>query len=270
MDLDRYLARIGFKDAPAIDYATLIGVTRAHILNTTFENLDVQLGRRLTTDPKHAYEKIVERGRGGWCYEMNGLLGWALEHIGFHVTRIAGTVGEEHAGAGPFPGNHLCLLVTFEEEQFLVDVGFGGSLLEPLPLRPHRRHDSPYSVELESSGINAWRFRESAHDAQTHFDFELEPASEAKLELTSARLQTDGGSPFVKNLVAQRRFSDHHLILRGRVVSEISNGGIRRRTLSSADELVMALREGFHLDVPKASELWSKVVARHAGIFGNV
>ena len=32
----------------------------------------------------------------------------------------------------------------------------------------------------------------------------------------------------------------------------------------------MALREGFHLDVPKASELWSKVVARHAGIFGNV
>jgi N-hydroxyarylamine O-acetyltransferase len=31
-------------------------------------------------------------------------------------------------------GNHLCLLVCLDQP-YLVDVGFGGSLAEPLPLR---------------------------------------------------------------------------------------------------------------------------------------
>lgn len=268
MDLDRYLTRIGFAGEPTLSYDTLIGLARAQVRATTFENLDVQLGRRTTLDPKHAYEKIVERGRGGWCYELNGLLGWALSEIGFRVTRIAATVERTAVGAGEFPHDHLCLLVTFEEEQFLVDAGFGGSLLEPMPLRPHRRHDIPYAVELHHTGVNTWRFCEHLEDRTSHFDFELTPADDALLAITNAKLQTDEDSPFVRNLVVQRRFEDHHLILRGRVVSEVRAGQLRKRTLASPDELLMALREGFQLDVPKAAELWPKIVARHAGLFG--
>ena len=51
-----------------------------------FENIDIQLGRSLTISVEDAFEKIVERGRGGWCYEQNGLFGWALSEIGFDVT----------------------------------------------------------------------------------------------------------------------------------------------------------------------------------------
>ncbi len=269
MELNRYLERIRFAGEPTRSYDTLMGLPRAQLLATTFENIDVQLGRRTTLDPKHAYEKIVERGRGGWCYELNGLLAWALEEIGFQVTRLSATVDREGVGAGQFPGDHLCILVTFEEEQFLVDAGFGGSLLEPMPLRPHRRHDIPYAVELQGTGINAWRFAEHLDDRTSHFDFELKAADDAALAITNAKLQSEPDSPFVRNLVVQKRFEDHHLILRGRVVSEVRAGQIRKRTLASADELLMALREGFQLDVPKAAELWPKIVARHAGIFGN-
>ncbi|MEX2205512.1 MAG: arylamine N-acetyltransferase [Myxococcota bacterium] len=35
------------------------------------------------------YEKRVERRRGDWCFEMCGLLAWALDEIGFPVTRMA-------------------------------------------------------------------------------------------------------------------------------------------------------------------------------------
>ena len=93
MDLQLYLDRIGFAGASRPDLATLRAIHRGHSLSISYENLDVQLGRPLTTSPAEAFEKIVRRGRGGWCYEMNGLLAAVLEEIGFKVTRLAGGVG---------------------------------------------------------------------------------------------------------------------------------------------------------------------------------
>ena len=50
----------------------------------------MQLGRPLTIERPQIFEKIVRNKRGGWCYEMNGLFGWALAELGFRVTRSAG------------------------------------------------------------------------------------------------------------------------------------------------------------------------------------
>src|SRR5687767_1260505 len=92
MDIQAYFDRVGFTGVARPDLATLKVLHRAHALAISYENLDVQLGRPVTTDPAAAFEKIVRRGRGGWCYEMNGLLGAALDEIGFEVTRLAGAV----------------------------------------------------------------------------------------------------------------------------------------------------------------------------------
>src|SRR4029078_11594867 len=82
------------------DLATLRAVHRQHLERIPYENLDVQFGRRLSIEIETIFEKIVSRGRGGWCYEMNGLLGWALEEIGFKVTRMAGGVMRATLGDG--------------------------------------------------------------------------------------------------------------------------------------------------------------------------
>src|SRR5262245_33175107 len=110
MNIDAYLGRIGLTERPAATLAGLRAVHRAHLLSIPYENVDVQFGRRLTIDPAAAYAKIVERGRGGWCYEMNGLLGWALGEFGFRVTRATGAVMREVRGDAVV-GNHLVLRV---------------------------------------------------------------------------------------------------------------------------------------------------------------
>jgi N-hydroxyarylamine O-acetyltransferase len=89
MHLLSYLERVGFRHTPRVDITTLQDLLRAHVCSVPFENLDVQLGRPLTTDVDDAYRKIVIDRRGGWCYEQNGLFGWALQQIGFEVTRVA-------------------------------------------------------------------------------------------------------------------------------------------------------------------------------------
>ena len=51
------------------------------------------------------------------------------------------------------------------------------------------------------------------------FDFRVAPADEALLARKCQFLQTDPASPFIQNLVVQRRTADKHLSLRGRVLS---------------------------------------------------
>ena len=67
MELQPYLERIGFDREPRANLGTLRAILRAHVCSVPFENLDVQLGRPVTTAVEHAYDKIVMARRGGWC-----------------------------------------------------------------------------------------------------------------------------------------------------------------------------------------------------------
>ncbi|MGC2030168.1 MAG: arylamine N-acetyltransferase [Steroidobacteraceae bacterium] len=269
MELSAYLHRIQFDGSVLPDLATLRAIHRAHQYAIPFENLDVLLRRPVVLDPEPNYCKIVCRRRGGWCYEMNGVMGWALKQVGFEVMRMSAGVMRERAGDAQL-GNHLCLLVCLDQP-YLVDVGFGGSLTEPLPLRATEREDRPYRVGLRELGDGYWRFAEIAHgdgDAFS-FDFRAAPADEGLLARKCQFLQTDPASPFTQNLVVQRRTAHTHLSLRGRVLTAIHATRVDKKLLNSADEFVATLRDSFDLDVPEAATLWPSICARHEALFAG-
>ncbi len=269
MELSAYLHRIRFDGSVRPDLATLRAIHRAHQYAIPFENLDVQLHRPVVLDPEANYNKIVRQRRGGWCYELNGVMGRALEQIGFDVMRMSAGVMRVRAGGAQL-GNHLCLLVCLDQ-RYLVDVGFGGSLVEPLPLRVSEREDRPYRLRLSELDDGHWRFAEVAHgdgDAFS-FDFRVAPADEALLARKCHFLQTDPASPFIQNLVVQRRTADTHLSLRGRVLQAIHATHVDKKLLNSAGELVATLRDSFELDTPEAASLWPSICARHEALFAG-
>lgn len=265
MKLAAYLDRIGLSGAVRPDLETLKRVHLAHQITVPFENLDVQLRRPVSLDPLASLEKIVGRRRGGWCYEMNGVMGWALEQMGFNVQRISAGVMRETLGDAPL-GNHLCLLVTLDVPH-LVDVGFGGSLAEPMPLRIHQRQDHPYQVALVETADGYWRFSEAAHGDPVSFDFKTAPADEALFGRVSKDLWSNPSSSFVQNLVVQRRSIDTHTTLRGRVLTRMDSAHKKKRMLHSAEEFTTVLREQFALDLPEAVSLWPGICARHDALF---
>ncbi len=108
MDIDAYLRRIGLDERPPANLSGLKALHAAHLRAIPYENLDVQFGRPVTIERPAIFEKIVGRHRGGWCYEMNGLFGWALDALGFKVTRATGAVMREMFG-DPTLRNHLVL-----------------------------------------------------------------------------------------------------------------------------------------------------------------
>lgn len=263
--LDAYLERIGFEGDARVDLATLTALHRAHLEAIPFENLAVQLGQPTATTDAGIFDKLVMRRRGGWCYEMNGLMGWALEQLGFDVTRVAAGVQREQVGEGQL-GNHLCLLVRLPRP-YLVDVGFGGTQRDPLPLEVGQRWDAPFHVGLSQTRDDYWRFEERARDATFTFDFRAARADEGLLARQCAQLATDPSSPFVQNLVVSIRRAARHLTLRGRVLTTTHAEGVEKVTLATPGALAATLRDTFGLDVPESAELWPAISARHDALF---
>lgn len=266
MEFSAYFDRIGYSGPTTPDLATMEALMRAHIAAVPFENLDVQLGNPVTTALPAIFAKLVGRRRGGWCYENNGLFGWALGEMGFAVRRIsAGVMRVAHGDTAL--GNHLALIVTIDGREWLADVGFGGTLAAPIPLASGTHLQPPFAVGLAEAG-GYWRFEEryGGEDAFS-FDFLAGAADEALLARQCEALQSAPDSIFVQNLVVQQRQGETHLTLRGRVLMERGPKGEGKRMLSSADEFVAALRDRFGLDLPEAAGLWDKVCARHAELF---
>ena len=83
MQLAAYLDRIGYSGSTLPSRDTLFAVHRAQAYSIPYEGLDMQLGRPVDLDPVRTFDKLVLQRRGGWCYETNGLLGWALGEMGF-------------------------------------------------------------------------------------------------------------------------------------------------------------------------------------------
>jgi N-hydroxyarylamine O-acetyltransferase len=267
MDLQAYLERIGFTGQARPDAATLRALHRAHLLAIPYDSLDVQLRRPVSLDPEAAFDKIVTRRRGGWCYEMNGLFGAVLQEIGFKVTRMAGAAKREVRGDF-MKGSHLVLLVEMEDEAgpWIADVGFGDGAIEPFPLVVGPMSFEGYDFRLETLDERWWRFHNHELGGAKSFDFIVEPADPAVLQEKCDWLHGAPESPFRQYVICQRFRGDEILQLIGRRLRRVRPGAKDDRLIESAEDFVAMLRDDFTLDLPEAAALWPDIVARHEQI----
>lgn len=145
VDLDAYFARIGYDGPREPTLAVLRAITQKHPDAIPFENLDVLLGRGVSIDSAVIDAKLIGAGRGGYCYEQNGLLKRALTAVGFRVEGLmARVLWMAPVGAPPRPRSHMVLGVEIDGETWLADAGFGGCVLTaPLRLFSDEVQDSP-------------------------------------------------------------------------------------------------------------------------------
>lgn len=271
MDLDAYLRRIGLEGPLPPTLKTLHAVHRAQAHAVPYEGLDIQQGVALDLNPARIFDKLVTRGRGGWCYETNGLLGWALDALGFDVQRCTAGVYRRERGDASL-GNHLMLIVNLDGTQprqnWLCDLGLGDALRAPIPLveGPHR--DGPLEFRLEHLPDGFWRFHNHTYGAPTSFDFRNAPADEALLRHQNATLQTDPQSYFVQNAEAILMGPDHSVTLLGRVLRRASGDGVQKTLLNTPAELEEVLATQFGIAGVDVEAIWPRIVARHAALFG--
>jgi N-hydroxyarylamine O-acetyltransferase len=204
-DLDAYLTRIGLSGRPSLE-----DVHRAHVTSIHFESLDPFTGLPISLDPDDVFEKLVRRGRGGYCFEQNILLAGAMRALGADVQLHLGRVLFAAEPGVPRPRSHLVLGVRHEGRSLLADAGFGGgTLLEPLPWGPGEEH--------EQAG---WRYRvlerEPEHVLQAFredrwndlYAYLPHPVPAVELEPANWWTSSYPGSRFVTGFLVARQWAD--------------------------------------------------------------
>lgn len=265
-NLDQYMERIGYSGSREPSLQTLRAIHRHQVMAIPYENLDVYLETPVDRIMDRIFTKIVEHGRGGWCYEVNGIFGWALEEMGFGPVRHCGAVARDLAGEDNV-GNHLVHTVELDGT-WVVDVGLGNGILEPIRLIEGQVTQEHRTFRLELLPDGFWRFHNSEGAFPSTFDFLFESADEALLDRRCERLQSDSASMFRQNLVCQTMTETGLKALVGRTYKD-TDRGMEGHLIASEDELVHIITENFGINPPNLDGLWDKVVARHEELFGD-
>ena len=196
IDLDAYLARIGLGLPPTADAEGLAIVQRAHRLAIPFENLDVRLGRGISLNPEHVFEKLVHKRRGGYCFEQNQLFLRALTAIGFDARPLLARVWLMATDIPP--RTHTLTLVRIDGQDWIADPGFGGSYSPPMMLFDGSEATAPDGAQfrLSLTEDHGWLLERRGDPASTdgrtttdswmaQYSFTLENVATIDLELSN-------------------------------------------------------------------------------------
>ena len=250
IDLDAYFKRIGYSGPRAPTLDTLRALHNLHPQAIPFENLDPLLKRPVKLDPASLQAKMVDGGRGGYCFEHNTLFANVLRQLGFNVQEATARVRWSVPQGVRTPRVHCLLFVEAEGEDYLVDVGFGGNVLTgPLALKsrdeqqtPHeafRLVDEDHRVVQEAKLNGNWTPLYAFDFADTH---------PADYEMGNWFTSAHPNSIFVNGLLGARAEPDKRYALRdNQLAVHTLNGGTEKKTLNSAGELRDALTDLFKL-----------------------
>jgi N-hydroxyarylamine O-acetyltransferase len=243
LDVDAYLARIGYGGPTEPTEGALRGLHRAHAISIPFENLDIALGRGIRIDLPGIQDKLLLRQRGGYCFEHNLLFATLLERLGFSVVRLAGRV--RMGNTRVLPSTHMTLSVSADGKPWLADVGFGGEgLIEPVPLADGATSEQggrTYRLARETE--REWVLQSSRPDGWLDlYSFTLEPRRHADYFVANYYTSTHPRSPFTGRMVAQRVKPDRRLSLIDRSLVESDASGEATTRDVPDDELGALLR----------------------------
>jgi arylamine N-acetyltransferase len=271
-DLTGYLSRIDHTGPTDPTLDTLRALVTAHGEHIPFENLNPLTGIPVVDLSREAlFDKLVHRRRGGYCYEMNGLLGYVLADLGFEVERLTGRVVWMNPVwlDGPPPAEtHQVLAVRIpgDEQRYLVDVGFGGqTLTSPIRLDADEvqqtRHE-PYRLRTCGNGpADGYVLEALVRDSwQSLYTFTDQPRPMIDLQVGSWYVSTYPESTFVVGLSASLITPDARWNLRGRNLTVHHLDGPSERTrLDNATQVLDVLMNRFGIDVGGIGDVHARI-----------
>lgn len=247
MDVDAYLARLGVAWPAAADLATLRHLQERHLAAIPFENLSIHLGEPVELDVEALSGKIVDRRRGGFCYELNGLFAALLRELGYAASLHAAQVFRQDGTLGP-PLDHAAIVVSLEEP-WLVDVGFGRFSRHPLRLSGVDAQTDPDGEFLVLDAPH--RDVDVLRDGKPQYRLERRPRPLSDFVPMAWWQATSPESHFTKSLTCSRPTSQGRVTLSGNRLIETVDGVRHEVVLPTEAAIRMAYRVYFGLPLTR-------------------
>lgn len=257
IDVAAYFDRIGLRGPVTPTLETLHAIAAAHVVAMPFNNLDILLGAPVSLEPSALERKLLIEGRGGYCFEQNGLLLNVLRQIGFAVTPLGGRVRLETPRPVVPPRTHLFLKVDVDNEPWLVDVGLGRlAMSSAIRLEPGRaqatQHEPRRIVEEDGRLFNQAHLNGAWSDA---YEFTLDEMHPIDQEIANWWTSAHPQSRFRNNLlVARAGPSGSRLTINNNWFAiRDASGTARGEELRSPAHLLAILDQHFGLLYPRGT-----------------
>ncbi len=251
-DIASYLRRIQVTSQSAADLPFLVELHRQHVFTVPFENLDIHFGKRISLEPADLFDKIVRRGRGGYCFELNGLFQLLLEAVGYRVHSAAARVlfGTD---AIP-PKSHRILVVILDGERWLVDVGFGAyGLIEPIPLQTgveHHQGSDRFRLEQDSTlGLVFQTYQQGSWLKQ--YAFTTDAHHPVDFTFANYYHSHSPDSIFTQKRICQLPTPEGRKRLDDEGLSLVSGGHTQKLSVADEQEFFRLLKTHFHLELER-------------------
>ncbi|NLB29925.1 MAG: arylamine N-acetyltransferase, partial [Clostridiales bacterium] len=150
-ETDRYLNRIGLTRAEvSLDREGLNKLQRSHLWSVPFENIDLfDYDRPVDFGTAEVFDKIVNKNRGGYCFELNAALMLLIEALGFTVHAAgARIVIPDNPEELPMPLTHRASIVTIDGKRYYCDVGFGMTTAPLIPVCLDERDEQDIAGDI--------------------------------------------------------------------------------------------------------------------------
>ncbi|SDS01273.1 N-hydroxyarylamine O-acetyltransferase [Paenibacillaceae bacterium GAS479] len=237
--------RIGWTEEGKLEFSQLGPFLEAAALAFPFENLSITSGSSTPMSEESLIEKLLVRGEGGLCYELNTLLYLFLANNGFDVTMTRGIVYNHELQHWPAAGRtHIAVILTEQGERYLLDTGFGiNHALRPLPLAGKtaesrngsfrlRRETTPYGdyvYEMMLSGrVESWRIGYA-------FDSTLALTSLDEPREVQEIIERHPESPFNKKPLAAKLTENGSMSLSPQSFTQWIDGKMTKTPISEAE-----------------------------------
>lgn len=248
MDVNAYLKRIKYTGNLNPVRDVLFQLQKAHLFSVPFENLDIHNGREIRIDTKRIFNKIVNENRGGFCYELNGIFHFLLKNLGFEVKRISSRVYSDEKGFGP-EYDHLTNLVTVDNVEYLVDVGFGDFSIFPLEFVLGKEQKDPAGIFIfEKYDEDYFIVRKKEEDKfKPVYIFSTTERDYTEYEPMCHFMQTSPDSHFVKKRLCTMPNEKGRKTITGDILKIKENGEITEETIKGDDHFRQILTNHFNI-----------------------
>lgn len=261
-EVSSYLARLGINELPKPTLETLRELHYLHPQVFAFESLSPLLGIDVNLEIPAIFQKMIEEGRGGYCFEQNLLFGAVLGALGFEVKSLAGRVLWKVPKNKILPRDHMALMVKVDGVNYLGDVGFGGNtmtapllmdLTDPQPTSHERfrisRLGDQYILSIQIKGV--W---------QDMYQFGLEEYLLSDYQVISWYLGNHPDSVFTKDLMAARTLQNGRYTLKNNQFNiHQKDGATEKRIVQNHKELLSLLEHEFQINIASLHNLNDRI-----------
>ena len=237
--VQKYFERIGLEMPETIvpDAELLKKLHFAHCTHVPYDNLDILRGLLpLRLDDEGLYQKVVEEGKGGYCFELNGLFAWLLRELGYKVSEYA---SRYLRGEASIPmRRHRVLKVEATDGVYCCDVGIG-DVCPRYPVKMELGLEQPQFNELyrfDKDDFLGWVLMDkNKGEWKPFYSFTEEPQLPQDFVALSCYCERHPDSPFIVTEMFSLKTETGLIALDDHVYKELVNGKVTVRTLTDEE-----------------------------------